>query len=99
MIYLFERESEALRIETRYIKASKTYQIIWRRADGTTTHRNTPTRVDNTTTWTANIAAGYHNCAFRTDGGLWCLGNNASGQLGDGTTTQRAVPQQVSLAG
>ena len=37
MIYLFERESEALRIETRYTKESKTYEIIWRRADGTTT--------------------------------------------------------------
>ena len=37
MIYLFERESEALRIETRYTKESKTYDIIWRRADGTTT--------------------------------------------------------------
>ena len=37
MIYLFERDSEALRIETRYTKESKTYDIIWRRADGTTT--------------------------------------------------------------
>ena len=37
VIYLFERESEALRIETRYTKESKTYEIIWRRADGTST--------------------------------------------------------------
>jgi hypothetical protein len=37
VIYLFERASEALRIETRYTKESKTYDIIWRRADGTTT--------------------------------------------------------------
>ena len=40
MIYLFERESEALRIETRYTKSSKTYEIIWRRADGTTTQES-----------------------------------------------------------
>ena len=40
MIYLFERESEALRIETRYTKTSKTYEIIWRRADGTTTQES-----------------------------------------------------------
>ena len=40
MIYLFERESEALRIETRYTKLSKTYEIIWRRADGTTTQES-----------------------------------------------------------
>ena len=40
MVYLFERESEALRIETRYTKLSKTYEIIWRRADGTTTQES-----------------------------------------------------------
>ena len=37
VIYIFERESEALRIETRYSKDSLLYEIIWRRADGTTT--------------------------------------------------------------
>ena len=37
MIYIFERETEALRIETRYSKDSLLYEIIWRRADGTTT--------------------------------------------------------------
>ena len=42
MIYLFERASEALRIETRYSKESKTYEIIWRRADGTTTKETFP---------------------------------------------------------
>ena len=40
MIYLFERESEALRIETRYTEQTKTYEIIWRRADGTTTRES-----------------------------------------------------------
>lgn len=37
MVYLFERESEAIRIETRYARESKTYEIIWRKADGTST--------------------------------------------------------------
>ena len=40
MVYLFERASEALRIETRYNRASKTYEIIWRRADGTSTQES-----------------------------------------------------------
>ena len=40
MVYLFERESEALRLETRYNRASKTYEIIWRRADGTSTQES-----------------------------------------------------------
>ena len=37
---MFERESESLRIETRYESSSKTYEIIWRRADGTTTQES-----------------------------------------------------------
>ena len=37
MIYIFERDTESLRLETRYSTDSKTYEIIWRRADGTST--------------------------------------------------------------
>lgn len=37
--------------------------------------------------------------AVRTDGTLWAWGNNASGRLGDGTTTLRALPVQVGLTG
>jgi hypothetical protein len=38
VIYIFEKDAEGpLRLETRYAKDSKTYEIIWRRADGTTT--------------------------------------------------------------
>jgi len=40
MVYLFERESEAMRIETRYTRDSQTYQIIWRKADGTVTQES-----------------------------------------------------------
>jgi alpha-tubulin suppressor-like RCC1 family protein len=43
-----------------------------------------------------NIAAGTgYACAVRTDGTVWCWGWNAYGQLGDGTTTDRAQPVQV----
>jgi alpha-tubulin suppressor-like RCC1 family protein len=31
----------------------------------------------------------------RTDKSLWCWGRNNSGQLGDGTLTQRPAPVQV----
>ena len=37
MIYIFERDTENLRLETRYSKDAQLYEIIWRRADGTTT--------------------------------------------------------------
>lgn len=35
-------------------------------------------------------------CARKTDATVWCWGLNSSGQLGDGTTTNRNRPVQVS---
>jgi alpha-tubulin suppressor-like RCC1 family protein len=37
----------------------------------------------------------FHNVGIQTDGTLWTWGNNADGQLGDGTTTNRTLPTQV----
>jgi alpha-tubulin suppressor-like RCC1 family protein len=39
-------------------------------------------------------AGGYTTCAARGSS-LWCWGNNASGQIGDGTTTKRDAPVAV----
>jgi alpha-tubulin suppressor-like RCC1 family protein len=36
-----------------------------------------------------------HTLAIKNDGTLWAWGNNAFGQLGDGTTTNRIFPVQV----
>jgi len=35
-------------------------------------------------------------CAIKTDGSVWCWGENADGQLGDGTTTQQTSPVAVT---
>jgi alpha-tubulin suppressor-like RCC1 family protein len=39
---------------------------------------------------------GGHSCAIKIDGSLWCWGNNWSGQVGDGTTTERVYPVLVA---
>ena len=41
-------------------------------------------------------AGGQHNLALKSDGRVWAWGRNSEGQLGDGTTTQRNTPVQVS---
>ena len=43
-----------------------------------------------------SIAAGETAYALATDGSIWAWGQNSSGQLGDGTTTSRTTPKQVS---
>jgi hypothetical protein len=43
------------------------------------------------------VAGGYHHSiALKSDGSVWAWGLNTSGQLGDGTTTDRPVPAQIS---
>src|SRR5207244_2330518 len=46
------------------------------------------------------IAAGAtHALALKSNGTVWAWGSNGSGQLGDGTTTTRTTPVQVTTLG
>jgi alpha-tubulin suppressor-like RCC1 family protein len=65
--------------------------------DGTQVSRTQPRPVTQSTTGPLrSLTAGRsHTCALTTQGVAYCWGINSSGQLGDGTTTQRNVPVLV----
>src|SRR5437764_5047032 len=44
----------------------------------------------------AIAGGGNHSLALKSDGTVWAWGYNVYGQLGDGTTTNRLTPVQVS---
>ncbi|MCK6550155.1 hypothetical protein L6R52_30250 [Myxococcota bacterium] len=72
---------------------------------GDTEPRTEPTRVDALGDEVAGIylptgsgaisSRTAFTCARKTDGTLWCFGNNQWGQLGTGDTTPRSVPTKV----
>ena len=68
--------------------------------DGTTTDRSTPVHVAGlSSAYVLTVAAGaQHSVALGYyDGSVWTWGDNSSGQLGDGTNTNRSTAAQVSL--
>ncbi len=61
--------------------------------NGTIGERTTPTSVVGLSNGVSAISLGMlHSCALMTDGTMRCWGDNGWGQLGDGTTTNRAAP-------
>lgn len=70
--------------------------------DGTTTNRSTPVSVPALSGLTINALATSpsYSMALTDAGRVWTWGYNASGQLGDGSLTNRSTPAEVAaLAG
>ncbi|WP_080835882.1 OmpL47-type beta-barrel domain-containing protein [Cohnella massiliensis] len=60
--------------------------------DGTAVQQRTkPVRAAHATGMTDIVAAEFYSFAIKSDGSIWSWGNNAYGQLGNGTTTGQAT--------
>ena len=65
---------------------------------GPTAGQVSPLLVSGLTTWSSVSAGEAHSAATRANGTMWAWGQNAYGQLGDGTTDSRTSPVQVGSA-
>ncbi len=77
------------------------YNSSGRLGDGTTTNADEPVAVSGAGSLLTISAGQAHSCAVRNaNGGVICWGNNADGQLGDGTTSNTsATPVDVISLG
>lgn len=65
--------------------------------DNSTTDRPTPVSVAGLSGGVSTISIGFsHTCALTASGGVKCWGNNSYGNLGDNSTSESHVPNQVT---
>ena len=58
-------------------------------------HHTTPEAVSGGLTFASVSTGAFHNCGLTIGGEAYCWGNNFSGQLGDGSMTDRSSPVLV----
>ena len=70
--------------------------------DGTTNNSLTPIEVSGSATWKIIAAGNRSSCGIKSDGSAWCWGENSNGggaqygRLGNGSTSNRTSPREVS---
>src|SRR5208282_5740187 len=70
--------------------------------DGTTDNGNYETNLPEQIVAngvTAIAAGAYHSLFLKSDGSLWAMGANESGELGDGTYNTTNLPEQIVASG
>ena len=91
-----------------YTAAIKTDGTLWcwgdnsngQLGDNTATNRSSPVQTVTFATNWMQVSSGYfYTAAIKTDGTLWCWGDNANGQLGDNTTVKKSSPVQTVAFG
>jgi len=75
------------------------YGQIGNNTSGFTNYPSPVETVSGGTNWKAVSNVYLHTMAIKTDGTLWTWGYNFYGNLGDGTTTYRSSPVQISGGG
>jgi alpha-tubulin suppressor-like RCC1 family protein len=92
-----------LRCGNNYTTALKTNGTLWswgynyagNMADNTTSSRSTPRQeITSSTNWKQISNGANHIASIKTDGTLWCWGDNGNGHLGDNTVATRSTPRQ-----
>jgi alpha-tubulin suppressor-like RCC1 family protein len=63
--------------------------------DGTTSTRASPVPVSGGLTFAKVSVGDNHTCDVTTSNVAYCWGNNADGQVGDGTQIDRLIPVRV----
>ena len=72
------------------------YNTVGQLGQGNTTNTSSPVQIGALTNWGSKSTGAIYSFAnLKTDGTIWACGRNTTGELGDGTATNRSSPVQM----